>query len=165
MEMMLYKLAGSVILVAASIVYGRKKVLDERRKLRETEVLCDLVKHVGESIEHTLKPLPEIFRYYHNEVLEECGFLQEIRESGLRQAWESRSEGMTGVDDNVNQQFSVFCREIGRGYRNEEVELCNLTLKRLQDECARLRNDSKNKEKLYKTIPPLMAMSVALMLL
>ncbi|MBQ8370669.1 MAG: hypothetical protein IJY35_11890 [Clostridia bacterium] len=162
---MLYKAVGALILIAASLIYGRQKVLEERRKLRLTEALCDLVKQIGDNIDHRLRPLPEIFRTYRNEALEECGFLKSVRETGLREAWESRSAYFRMLDGKVSEQFSAFCLEIGRGYREEEVKLCTFTAKQLQEECAKLRNDAKNKEKLYRTIPPLMAMSAVLVLL
>ena len=165
MYMMLYKLIGAVILMAASLIYGRQKVSEERRRLRLTEALCDLVKQVLDHIEHRLKPLPEIFRDYRNSELEACGFLEAVRGRGLREAWEKHGGCFRGLDGRMMTQISAFCLEIGRGYREDEVELCTFTLKQLQEECTRLKNDAKNREKLYRTIPPLMAMSAVLVLL
>ena len=153
------------MLLAASLVYGRSRISEERQKLREAEALIALVRHTAETIDHTLKPLPEIFGEYRNEVLQKNGFLAEVRSAGLRNAWENKEETFVLQDKDLKNCFSVFCREIGRGYRKEELELCSLTLKRMNEAVGKLRQELSNREKLYRTIPPLMVMSLVLILM
>lgn len=43
--------------------------------------------------------------------------------------------------------------------------MCSLTIRRLREEIDQLKKDIGNREKLYRTIPPLMVMSVVLILL
>ncbi len=162
---LLYKLAGAGILLLASFIYGSCKVREGRRRLRETEAFLELVEYVTEGIEHGMKPLPEIFAEYGNGILEQNGFLQIVREKGIRQAWLTHENRFNPTKGKGIDQFSVFCREIGRSYRKEEMELCSLTKKRLEDELAAIRVDMKNREKMYRTIPPLMVMSLVLMLM
>lgn len=165
METVLCKSIGAVVLLVSSLIYGRQKIHAERRRLGLTEAMCEFVGEIGDSIEHRMRPLPDIFRSYRNQALEECGFLPAVRENGLRNAWDACAPCFRELDGRIFERMSAFCDEIGRGYREEELELCSLTIKQLRDECARLKNDSKNKEKLYRTIPPLMAMSAVLVLL
>ena len=161
----MYKLIGTVILLTASMVYGRKKILDERRKIREAEALRDLTEHIAEQIEYTMKPLPEIIAGFENGILREIGFLETAGTYGIREAWKMCQWKFCLPEGNIRSAFGEFCREIGRGYRKEELELCGLTLKRLRSEIERMKGDSGNCEKLYRTIPPLMVLSVVLILL
>ena len=161
----LMKAAGTVVLLGASMAYGGCRISEERQKLREAEALMALVRYTAETIEHTMKPLPEIFVEYRNEVLHKNGFLEEVKRTGLREAWENKEGQLVLQDKDVKNGFAVFCREIGRGYRKEELELCSLTLKRMNEAVGKIRQELSNREKLYRTIPPLMVMSLVLILM
>ena len=164
-EIWICKLIGTAVLLLASILYGRRKILEERRVIREGEALLGLTVHIAEQIEYTMKPLPEILAGFDDDILLENGFLKAASESGIREAWDNQDCKFRLPEKGMKQVFGQFCREIGRGYRKEELELCSLTIRRLREEIDQLKKDIGNREKLYRTIPPLMVMSVVLILL
>ena len=165
LENWLYKLAGTAVLLLASLLYGRCKVMEERKKVHEFEALLDLVNCITDGIEYGMKPLPEIFAEYRNEILEKNGFLEMARKSGLRETWMAYERKFSVSGGNGMKQFAGFCMKIGNGYKKEELELCGITRKRMEEELEKRKKDNGNREKLYRTIPPLMAMSLVLMLL
>ncbi len=160
-----YKLCGTIILLIASLVFGWKKIREERLKIRGAEDLGDLVEYISEQIEYTMKPLPEILGSYQSSFLAESGLIAAAQEYGVKEAWERCGNRLTLPEGNVRKIFGEFCKEIGRGYRKEELELCGLTLKRLRSEIDRMKKDTVNREKLYRTLPPLMVLSMVLILL
>jgi len=161
----MYKLIGTLILLAVSLLYGRRKIFYERQKIKEGEAICDLTEYISEQIEYTMKPLPEIIAGYRNEILAENGFLESAAAEGMEKAWEVCSDGFRLPSGGIHDIFGEFCRSIGKGYRKEELELCGLTQKHLKAELEKLKEDSVNREKLYRSLPPLMVLSVVLILL
>lgn len=164
-EIWICKLIGTAVLLSASVLYGRKKILEERRMIREGEALLGLTVHIAEQIEYTMKPLPEILSGFDDGILLENGFLKAASEIGIREAWDNSRRKFRLPEKGMKQVFGRFCQEIGRGYRKEELELCSLTIRHLREEIEQLKKDIGNREKLYRTIPPLMVMSVVLILL
>ncbi len=161
----LFRLLGIAVLLLASMLYGRKRIREERQKIREAEALLLLTEYIAEQIEYTMKPLPEILAGFDSPLLCEMGFTGCAAEIGMRKAWERYRGRFQLKDGKIQSEFTSFCREIGRGYRKEELELCGLTAKHLRSELERMKGDAGNREKLYRTIPPLMVLSAALILL
>ena len=160
-----YKLMGTLILLMASVIYGSKKIAEERRRLREAEALADLVEHISGQIEYTMKPLPEILGAYQSEILASGAFTEVACTYGLGKAWDAYGFGIGLPDGDFKRIFRDFTREIGRGYRKEELELCSLTLKQLRTEIDKYKEDSLGREKLYRTLPPMMVLSVVLIVM
>lgn len=155
------KIIGAVILLAAAFGYGYLKIREERRKIAETDALCDLVSFIRQNIAHYMKPLPDIFAAYSDRcgLLEENGFIEICRTNGIRAAWE---ETVFHLPDNVREAMADFVRSIGGGYREDELHLCDYTLEQFEKAGLKMREEIKGKEKLYRTIPPLLALSVML---
>lgn len=153
------KIIGAVFLLSSAVWYGYLKIRDERRKIAELEELCDLALYIRENIVHYMKPLPEIFASYSGGVLEKNGFLDDCRKFGIRVAWENSS---LSLPENCNRAMCDFANSIGSGYRDDEINLCNFTLEQLCKAMQTMREEIAGKEKMYRTIPPLLALSVML---
>lgn len=159
------KLIGAAVLLAASVIFGWNRIREEHRKIRDAEVLLELVEYIAEQIEYTMKPLPKILGTFEADALNGCGFLRISCEEGMWAGWERCKDKLSLPQGDLGRIFGDFCREIGKGYRKEELELCGLTMKRMKAEMDRSRNDIAGREKLYRTLPPLMMLSVILILL
>ena len=68
---------------------------------------------------------------------------------------------MTTPKEIQTKQFS----KVMRGYKDEEVALCKYTHMKLAECEEKLSSALKDKEKLYRTIPPMLALSVILILI
>jgi len=156
------KLIGSAVILGASVYYGQIKIRAERRKIEDISSFAELVKHIGECIEYFSQPLPEIFNEYRNEHLDNSGFMTIVKSKGLMYAVQNcgMSFGREELDNIIK-----FAQTIGKGYREEEVSLCRYTYSKLTDAEEKKRTALKDKEKLYRTIPPMLALSVILILI
>lgn len=156
------KIAGAIILLCAAVGYGFVKIREERRRIAEAEALAELVKYIRDNILHYMKPLPEIFASYASPLLEENGFLPDCREKGIGAAWE---RAVFHLPDKLNRTMTDFAYSVGGGYREDELSLCGYTLDVIGEAVKTMRNEQDGKEKLYRTIPPLLALSVMLIFL
>ncbi len=153
---------GTGSLMIAAWLFSTVLIRDQRNRLREAEALYDMVSCIRDNIEHLMKPLPEIFQNYTNTYLESCGFLPTVRKSDLRTAW---TEHTFAVSGETYRLIDEFIRNLGSGYRTEELRLCEYTLGRLRKNLDHMQGDAVNQRKLYKTVPMMFALSIILILI
>ena len=157
------KLAGALLLLLAAGWYGWNGIREERQRLRELEALWELVRFVRSNIGNFARPLPEIYADFRNAVLEADGFLPILREKGAEEAL--RSCRIPRRDAEVGRIMEGFARGIGKGYQAEEEKLCSYTEERLAELLGKRRGETADREKLYRTIPMMLALSAALILI
>ncbi len=153
---------GAVLLLAASVGFGLWMIGEEKRKIRELDALLRLVRHIRENIGSLRRPLPRIFSSFPDPALEENGFLPLLRERGFRAAVE---ETPWRQEEGVRLALADFAASLGRGYAEEELSLCRYTEAKLADALAALEKAAPEREKLWRSIPALLALSVVLLLL
>ena len=156
------KCLGAASLIAAAWMVSSSLIRNYKTRLREMEVLYDMISYIRDNIEHLMKPLPEIFQSYSNTYLESCGFLPAVRLKGLQQAWEGQTFTVSGETSRLINEFIL---NIGSGYRTEELRLCEYTLGRLRKLLDHTQADTTNQLKLYKTVPMMFALSMILILI
>jgi len=157
-----YKILGSIILLLSAILFGLHKIKSERNKLREISAFLDMVNYVESNIEHYNKPLPDIFEEYSNEYFTSNKLLDNIRAFGINAAIADYS---FSIASSVESAVKNFACKIGLGYTDDELNLCKYTYNLLKDSEAKLRLEMRNTEKMYLTIPVLLALSVILILI
>ncbi len=156
------KFSGAASMVFAAVFYGFIKIRDVRRGICELSAFCELVKYIGDNIEHFMKPIPDIITSYSNAYLDSCGFLPDARMHGLYNAWEA-SDFI--LNDEARSLLDEFFLSVGKGYVDDELRLCEYTSKRLCAVLDSVRISAKDKERIYKTIPLMLAASVVLILI
>lgn len=159
---MILEFTGAGIILVSALLLSLGLIRDYRNSLRELEALHQMITYIRDNIDHFMKPLPEIFQTYKNEYLEACGFLPNVRRTDLRQAWDGQTFTLS---EDTRTLLTTFVYQIGNGYREEELRLCDYTLTRLNGILEKKRSESKNKLKIYKTVPMLFALSVILILI
>ncbi len=157
-----YKIAGGGLLLASAIFYGFFMVKKERVKVAELVSFRDFVRFISDNIEHRMIPIPDIVRECTIETLSHIGFLSSACQYGIMTAWE---KGTWEMDGEAREVLGTFFLKIGRGYREDELDLCRYTIKRLEGILEKVQGDIKNKEKMYRTVPLMLALSVMLILL
>lgn len=165
MTELIVKTAGSVTLVIAAIYYGTVMICEERSKLITADAICEMMQYVRDNIEHFMKPLPDILASYRNDTLEKIGFLGDVRENGMKYAQLDRYFGKNAVDGEVFAVLSDFCGKIGEGYRNDEIRRCDYAIAQIEKRTAKMKDDFSSKAKIYRTLPPLFALSILLILI
>lgn len=155
-----YKLIGAAVMLISAVMWGIFKVRAERKITDELEELCSLVGFIGDNITHLSRPLPEIFEEFRSDALDECGFIDALRHGGMRNAVAHLS---CGENSEITREMSLFSEKLGMGYREEQTKLCDYTLGHLRALLEERKKTLRDKEKLYRTIPVLLALSVILM--
>lgn len=148
--------------VVASLVYGRLKIRELRRRLLEISSFLKLVKYIGDNVEHFMKPIPEILSGFEDGYLGSVDFISDARTYGLRSAWQ---KGEFLMSEEVRGILDAYFSSVGGGYLDDEKKLTSYTEKRLE---ALLESEiaaSKDKERIYKTVPPMLAGSIVLILI
>ena len=154
------KLIGGGAILLSAVLWSYLKIRAERRKTDELDAFCSLVRYIGANIEHFSRPLPEIYSDYSDRVLDAIGFTEAMREGGMKKAVERLS---VADDKEYSREIGNFADKIGGGYREEQTELCAYTSARLTELLDSRRASARDKEKLCRTIPVLLALSVLLM--
>ncbi|MBR4186167.1 MAG: stage III sporulation protein AB [Clostridia bacterium] len=149
--------AGAVLLLAASIGFGAANIRAERNRLRELDALLRLVRDIRENIEHFSRPLGEIWARFDDPVLEAAGFLTLLRQAGMERA--VRESPLTA---DVRTVLGPFASSLGRGYREEQIALCRYTEEKLSEIAQRLAESAPDRERLWRTLPVLAALSLIL---
>ncbi|MBR4204160.1 MAG: stage III sporulation protein AB [Clostridia bacterium] len=153
---------GALLLLAASVGYGFSMIGEEKRKIRELRALVRLVRHIRESIDGLRRPLPQIFAAFSDPALAENGFLPLLRERGFEAAARETPWRQT---EEVKRLLSDFGSSLGRGFADEELALCRYTEAKLSEALAALEKAAPDREKLWRSIPALLALSVILLML
>lgn len=159
---MSFKLIGAAMILLASVMFGRMKITEERRKNTLIVGMTEFVRGIRDNISHFRRPLGEIFESLSIPALETCGFIDLCRKNGIHTAWESISPLLPKDTAAVLEEF---VRRIGSGYREDELELCAYTLQRLESIGEAESAELEKREKLYRNLPPLAALSAVLLVL
>ena len=156
------KAVGAALLVAASVGFGVSGVRTERRRRRELDACLALLRHIRENIGTLARPLPEIWDRFEDPVFRESGFLTVLRREGLSAALEA-APPMLGEGERA--LLAEFAASLGRGYREEQVALCRYTEEKLGDAAEALARSAADRERLWRSLPVLAALSAVLLML
>ncbi|MBQ4096949.1 MAG: hypothetical protein IJC62_02180 [Clostridia bacterium] len=156
------KIVGSVSVFLASFVYGHIKIRELKRRMNEISSFISLVRYIGDNIEHFMKPIPDIVAEFEDEYLTSCGFLDSARARGLPGAWKDGEFLLAGE---ARTLLDNYFSNVGTGYVEDERRLADYTAGRLTQILDMETALSKDKERIYKTVPPMLAGSVVLILI
>jgi len=159
---MSFKLIGAAMVMLSSVMFGRMKIAEERGKNAMLTGMTELVRGIRDHISHFRRPLGEIYDSLSIPALESCGFMEILRKDSIEHAWESISPMMPKESAAVMEEF---VRRLGSGYREDELELCAYTIRRLESMGEAMSAELKKREKLYRNLPPLAALSVVLLVM
>ena len=161
MREILLRCAGAAILLTAAAGWGYFEIREERKRIRELEAVLALIRYLREHIERFGTPLSELYAAYDDPVLAQTGFLTLLRTEGMTAAADGAelrlSEGERGI-------LSDFAGRLGRGFREEQTVLCRYAEDGLSDALGKLRSQTAGRERLWRALPVLAALSLLLML-
>lgn len=152
-------LIGSALVLGSFCSVGFFASSGRKRRLYHTEAALELIGRVRASIDCFLTPVNDIFAGFSNEPLEECGFLDVLREKGLTAAALS---GTASFPEQVTELLVSFSTSLGEGYKEEQLKLCDFygdaILKVLESERSEYEKDIR----LYRFVPALLALFIIL---
>ncbi len=156
------KLTGAIFILIAGFLSGSLITEKKKKRLEIITALIDLTEHIRSSIQTARLPLNEIYQLFNNDVLESCGFTDSLKNRGLFYALET-IKGTIG--QHVYDSMLVTSSKLGGIDTTEQIGLCDYTIKKLQNEQQKEREQFTEKQRLYKTLPILCALSVIILIL
>ena len=157
---MAIKTIGVIILMLTALYYSSSHQKTEQYKLTVLTELCTLFSHISKNIECFSKPIGEICREYTSPLLAQYDFYTYWQEKGLREAIRK----IPHISDTVRDTLSRYAESAGHGYKDDELRLCRYMQEHLEEELKRQKEENLSKNKLYRTLPFLLVLSIVLLL-
>ncbi len=151
---------GILVLLSTAFYYSYSRQWMGQRKCSLLEELCDLLSWIQKNIECFTKPLDEICKDYSSPQLERCGFYRQWQTEGLLCA----VEGLLYLPDAAKEVLLQYGRTAGQGYKEEELRLCRYTHEQLCAILHKQKEDLSAKNRMYRTLPFLLVLSIVLLL-
>lgn len=142
--------------ISASAMYARR--------VRQLEALEALVAYVGAQINGFLTPLDRIYASFENRTLEECAFLEVLRQSGGITAMQTCRHSLN-LTENECRELEGFFEGLGCHSVDEETRHCAYFEKRIGELAAAARTQYASKGKVCRTLGMLLGLMLALVLL
>lgn len=159
---MTVKIIGAVLILASSLGVSAFLTKEGKRKVENLEAIIKLIEYIKRNIDAFLTPLSGIFTGYTCEVLDGCGFGDEMRKNGLVSAVQC---GYLMLSENADDELLSFAEKLGGGYRDEEVKRCEYYRSVFESFAEAEREKQRRNRDLYRYIPPLGALSLLLVLM
>ena len=142
------KLIGSIAWIFACCLFGLEIIRYNRSRVRQIAAFADLIKFIKLKIEYYAQPIPEILKECDSDLLLRCGFCdtfpQEINELC--------GDSILFLDSECEKIVNSFCQGIGKGYRDNEVRLCESYMRELCDRLEKSKEAGSKNEKLTVTL-------------
>lgn len=153
------RVAGALLLLAAAFGFGVSMRRQEKRHIRALESALTIIQHARRNIELFDTPLDELFSDY-----------PESADTALREALQNKPLGqaIAPLLQDMEEEAELmrkFARELGSGYKDDALKLCDYTEKRLEERLRKMKGDYPARAKLYTALPLLFALSVILLLI
>ena len=132
------KILGCVIILIASILCAFKYEKAIKEKVTNIEELINFINYIKNQIEYFSRPLTEIYLSYEKK----SKFIEEIIDGAER----------TDTSSPINKTVSEFFSSIGKGYKKEEIKLCDYTIEQLYTYLTSLKLEMPNKIKVFRSI-------------
>lgn len=123
------------------------------------EAVISLIRFLRSEIECFSMPIPRALERCPKEILDGCGYKDDVPPS-------TPSDLLGGVSDSVAQaQLSRFCDEIGKGYRDEQLSLCDYYLAIFEERRRELAEQLPAKRKMNCALCVSSALAIVIILL
>lgn len=156
--MLFCKLIGGVLIVFCGYTCGR--VISQRgeRKLKQTEAFLALIIHVRNMIDRYLMPIDRIFRECDEKLLSDCGACGEFESFGAL-----LESAELFLDAEICDGLRNFSEELGRGWRESQIRLCDEQILRLTRERERLSTDLPRSRRASVTLAVCISAGIAIL--
>ena len=122
------RIAGAVLVAFSGVMTAYVFNSGARGTLRRTEAFIGLVRFMRSQIECFVLPLPTILERCPKDTLRSCGYSSDVPPRSLGELL----DGCEEVDDEVMREMRRLASELGRGYRAQQLALCDYTLSLLE---------------------------------
>lgn len=129
--------------------------------LLQTEGFISWVRHVRSQIECFSMPLREVLLRCPDDVYVSCGYGEEQRPSTV----DEFIRGCSISDGETQKHMARFCADIGKGYREEQLVLCDYTVGLLEERRRALSDQLPARKKRNSALCMSGALTVVILLI
>ena len=159
--MSLLRIAGAAVVVVSGVYAAALFNSGTRQTLRQTEAFISLLRFIRSQIECFALPLPRALARCPAELLRGCGYDSDEAPSSAEQLM----RGCNISDDNVRRGLERFFSEVGRGYRKEQLSLCDYCISLLEERRAYMSSQLPMKMKVNSALSVAGAVAVVILLI
>ncbi len=141
------RIIGASMVALCGICAAHMLNSDAKRATEQAEALAELLRHVRSEIECFCMPIPKILERCPRELLRRCGY-----EGDAPSELCELAEGCNISDDACRGVVEDFCREIGKGYRDGTLALCDYYIARFEECRQRLSSSLASKRRKNSTL-------------
>lgn len=158
--MIILKIVGAVIVSLSGVGLASLLCASSRAAVTQTEGLCALARYLGGEISCFCMPIPTALSRCPWEILKKCGADARVRYQSVEELLDA-----CGIYDARTREItSAFAREIGRGYRAEQIALCERTAQMLSQHAQELLARLPTKQRLSGTLSVCSALAAVILL-
>jgi hypothetical protein len=145
--MLFYKLAGTALLLFCGGMTGRAICEKSKTVLTRTEGFIALIKYIRNQIDCYLMPLEKILAGCPDDILEACGSIR-----GAKTIFEFLGSCDLQLSDESVNLLNKFAAELGSGYRDTQLKLCDYYIGKLTSERDRMQSEYPARRKMIMTL-------------
>lgn len=155
------KIFGAVLIVFCGVAFGFLLNKRARDALVQTEGFIELVRYLRNEIDCFSMPIPLALARCPDSIFQKCGI---GACNNIRTVEELICEcEMQGEE--LGEVMERFAADVGRGYKHEQLALCERTVKRLESYRASLAGQLPAKQKLNGTLCLCFALALVILLI
>ena len=121
---------------------------DAKERVRRIDGLIALVRHIKTEIECFALPIPKILERCPRELLLSCGYCRGSSPANMQELF----EGTAVFDGSARTSLEALCQGLGRGYREEQLSLCESCERALEERRRQLSSSLASKIKMNSAL-------------
>ncbi len=147
------KLLGAILIICASISASFFYENGLKQKIKNHTALNELILHIKSQIDYFEKPIFEILKDFQatNE------FIKDILEK-------KELSDLSWVDSSVRKDVYSLLKTIGKGYKKEQISICDYTSKILSACIEKMKLEFSKKAKVYRSLSLFIGFSAVILL-
>ncbi len=153
------KLLGAALVLSVGVISAFGTVRYEKKRLSVLDGWIDLILYIRAQIDCYLTPLYEILSSSDPALMHAC--MSPEHETDLGAILRASS---IYLDGNSKRLLESFIREIGSGYREEQVKLCDYYISALRTERAKVADELPTRMRLYAALCICVSLGTAILL-
>ena len=135
------KLLGGIFIICASICSSFFYEKNLKQVINCHKELIDIFSYTKTQIDYFSKPINQIFAEYESR--------SELTEEIISKR---ENAGLTFLNYDTRKSVQILLKELGKGYKKEQISLCEYNLEELEKDLENLKADYSKKCKIYRSI-------------
>ena len=155
-----FGIVGAIVILCCAVIVAKRTNLSGEAVIEQYSSYARLVAFTRLQIECFALPCEEIIARCDPSIISGCGYALDHTPKNFREL----VNGSLIADAELSRLAKGFSMEFGRGYRSDELKLCDEFLFDLRDKERKLRDELQKKKKVTSTLCISLALSAIILL-